>query len=194
MPIWEQNNVRIHYEETGSGFPVLLFAPGGMKSSIGSWDVLPWNPIEVLSPHFRVIAMDQRNAGESSAPVTSDDGWHSYTSDHLGLLDSLGIERCHLLGCCIGGPYCLGVMEAAPERVASSVILQPIGSSGKNRDAFYEMFDGWADELKPSMPDVSLEAWQAFRSRMYDGDFVYNVSRDYVSHCETPMLVLMGDD
>jgi hypothetical protein len=29
---------------------------------------------------------------------------------------------------------------------------------------------------------------------MYDGDFVFNVGRDFVRGCETPMLVLMGND
>ena len=38
------------------------------------------------------------------------------------------------------------------------------------------------------------ETWPAFRSRMYDGDFVLSVDRDFVRSCETPMLVLMGDD
>lgn len=190
----EQNGVRIHYEEHGSGFPVLLFAPGGMKSAIPVWERMPWNPIEVLAPHFRVIAMDQRNAGQSSAPISGQDGWHSYTGDHLELLDALGIDRCHVLGCCIGGSYSLGLMQAAPEKVAAGVLLQPIGSSDQNREAFYAMFDQWADELKPSRPEVSTEDWETFRSNMYDGDFVYNVSRDFVSECDIPMLVLKGDD
>ena len=194
MPTFEQNDVRIHYQETGSGFPVLLFAPGGMKSAISVWERMPWNPIETLSPHFRVIAMDQRNAGQSSAPVSEADGWPSYTGDHLGLLDELEIDRCHVLGCCIGGSYSLGLMQAAPEKIAAGVLLQPIGSSNENQEAFYAMFDQWADELMPSMPDVSPHQWRAFRSHMYDTDFVYNVSRDFVRQCNTPMLVLQGDD
>ena len=44
------------------------------------------NVPEALSPHFRVIAMDQRNAGASRAPVSADDGWHTYTRDQLALL------------------------------------------------------------------------------------------------------------
>lgn len=194
MPIFEQNDVCIHYQETGSGFPVLLFAPGGMKSAISVWERMPWNPIEILSPHFRVIAMDQRNAGQSSAPISGADGWPSYTGDHLGLLERLEIDRCHLLGCCIGGSYSLGLMQAAPKKIAAGVLLQPIGSSDENREAFYAMFDEWADELKPSMPDVSPQDWHAFRSHMYDTDFVYNVSRDFVRQCNIPMLILQGND
>lgn len=194
MPSFDRDGVSIRYEECGEGFPVLLFAPGGMRSSIAHWEQTPWNPIRELEGDFRVVAMDQRNAGDSRAPVGRDDGWHVYTADHLALLDHLGIERCHLLGGCIGGSYCLGLMQAAPERVAAAVLQQPIGSSNGNRQAFYEMFDGWAEELARSRPEVPADAWRSFRSHMYDGDFVFNVSRDFVRGCRIPMLVLMGND
>lgn len=193
MPTCSYDDVTLYYEDSGEGFPVLLFAPGGMRSAIEFWYNSPWNPIEALSPHFRVIAMDQRNAGNSTAPVTADDGWHSYTRDHLALMDHLGVSKCHVLGGCIGGPYCFGVMKEAPDRVAAAVLQQTIGYED-NRDAFYQMFDGWADNLKKERDDVTDKVLRQFRSNMYDGDFLFNVDRDFVRHCETPMLVLMGDD
>ena len=194
MAVFERGEVRLHYEIHGDGFPILLFAPGGLRSAIAFWRSAEWDPIEALSPHFRVIAMDQRNAGESTAPVTAADGWHTYTEDHLALLDHLGVERAHLMGGCIGGPYCFGVIEKAPERVASAVLQRSIGSDGTNRERFFGIFDGWADELKGSMPSVSDGAWASFRANMFDRDFVYNVSREFVAACETPLLVLMGTD
>ena len=194
MPSFDRDDVSIHYEEYGQGFPLLLFAPGGMRSSIAHWEQSSWNPIAELAGDFRVIAMDQRNAGRSRAPVAADDGWHVYTADHAALLDRLGIERCQVLGGCIGGSYCLGLMQAAPERVAAAVLQQPIGSSGDNRQAFYQMFDGWAEELEKSHPEVTEAALRSFRSNMYDGDFVFNVSRDFVRGCPNPMLVLLGND
>ena len=194
MPVWERDDLTLHYEEFGRGFPVLLFAPGGMNSTIDFWSRMPWNPIEVLSEHFRVVAMDQRNAGGSRAPISGDDGWKTYAEDHLALLGELGIERCHVLGCCIGGSYGLGLIEADPERVAGAVLVQPIGQAGENREAFYAMFDQWADALREDRPEVSDADWAAFRSRMYDGDFVFNVSRDFVRGIPHPLLILMGDD
>jgi pimeloyl-ACP methyl ester carboxylesterase len=194
MPSFERKGAEIHYLERGAGFPVLLFAPGGMRSASDFWEASPWNPITELEDGFRVIAMDQRNAGKSTAPIGPDDGWHTYTADHVALLEHLGVERCHLIGGCIGGPYCLGLLNAAPERVASAVLQQPIGFSGDNRQAFYEMFDAWARELAPTHASVTEETWHAFRSRMYDGDFVFNVDREFVRGCRTPMLVLMGND
>lgn len=193
MPTFAKDDVSLYYEVTGEGFPVLLFAPGGMRSAINFWQGGSWNPIEALSPHFQVIAMDQRNAGRSTAPVSGDDGWHTYTRDHIDLLDHLAIERCHVLGGCIGGPYCLGLMAQQPERVAAAVLQQTIGLED-NRQAFYDMFDGWADKLKEERSDISDEDLRQFRSNMYDGDFVFNVDREFVKNCEIPMLVLMGND
>ena len=193
MAIFERDDVRLYYEDHGSGFPVLLFAPGGMRSAASFWESSPFNPIVELAPHFRVIAMDQRNAGSSRAPVSAQDGWHTYTGDHIALLDHLSIEQTHLLGGCIGGPYCLGLMRVAPERVAAAVLQQSIGYDD-NRALFYEMFDTWAQAIADEHPEADTAAWRSFRGNMYDGDFDFNVGREFVQRCQTPMLVLMGDD
>ena len=193
MPHFVNGETDLYYEESGEGFPILLIAPGGMKSTISAWAAAPWNPIEHLQPEFRVIAMDQRNAGRSSAPITANDGWHVYTQDQLSLMDHLGIERFHVAGMCIGGPYCMGLIEAAPERVASAVLFQSIGLDD-NRDAFYAMFDGWTDELKLQRTEVDAAAWQGFRENMYGGDFLFNVSREFVRSVATPLLLMRGND
>lgn len=193
MPHFERNGIDLYFEETGEGFPLLLFAPGGMRSSIEFWDAAPFDPRREFSNEFRVIALDQRNAGKSTAPVTDTDGWHSYTGDHLSLLDHLGIERCHVLGGCIGSSYCLGLAQAAPDRVASAVLQNPIGLHD-NRQAFFEMFDGWAKALRGQRPELDPSAFGSFRESMYGGDFVFSVSRDFVRSCPTPLLVLAGSD
>src|SRR5262245_5561373 len=127
MPSFEHDGTTLYYEEQGEGFPLLLLAPGGMRSTLERWGSAPFDPRKELSGDFRVIAMDQRNAGRSSAPVRGSDGWHVYARDQLALLERLGIERCHLLGGCIGGAFCLGLIAAAPERVSAAVLQQPIG-------------------------------------------------------------------
>jgi pimeloyl-ACP methyl ester carboxylesterase len=193
MPWLERDDVRIYYEEHGQGYPVLLFAPGGMRSSLEFWRRAPWNPIAELASSFRVIAMDQRNAGRSTATVREADGWQSYASDHVALLDQLGIARCALLGGCIGSSFCLGLIEAAEERISAAVLQNPIGLY-ENRDAFYALFDSWAAEQQKQQPDVSAATWSAFRERMYGGDFVFNVSRDFVRRCPVPLLILEGSD
>lgn len=194
MATFERNGARIAYDDHGDGFPILLIAPGGMRSAASFWESTPWNPIEQLADRYRVIAMDQRNAGRSSGPITGDDGWHTYTGDQLALMDDLGIDRFHVMGMCIGGPYAFGLIEAAPDRVVSAVHFQPIGLDD-NREAFYDMFDDWANDLRPQRPEVSDADWRAFRERMYGSDKVlFNTSAETVAACQTPMLVLLGND
>ncbi|MGE0825509.1 MAG: alpha/beta fold hydrolase [Candidatus Binatia bacterium] len=193
MPIFTRGDVKLYYEEHGKGFPLLLIAPGGMRSSVSFWEKTPWNVITQLSPHYRVIAMDQRNAGQSVAPIRRTDSWHVYTEDQLALMDHLGIDRFHVAGMCIGGSYIMGLIQAAPQRVTAAVLFQPIGMLN-NRQAFFEMFDGWAKELQSAHPEADAVAWESFKNSMYGGDFLFNVSREFVSRCTTPLLVLLGND
>jgi pimeloyl-ACP methyl ester carboxylesterase len=194
MPIFERGSVSLNYEEFGSGYPLLLFAPGGMRSSIQFWHESPFDPTRELASDFRVIAMDQRNAGKSRAPLNAADGWHSYAADHIALLDHLKIQSCHVMGGCIGGSYSFGIIQAAPDRVSSAVLQNPIGLSPENRVLFRAMFDGWAQAIKPKHPEIDDAGLREFRERMYGGDFVFNVSRDFVRACKTPILVLAGAD
>jgi pimeloyl-ACP methyl ester carboxylesterase len=194
MATFTRDETSIYYEEHGSGYPVLLFAPGGMRSSISYWAHAPFHPIRELAGQFRIIAIDQRNAGQSRSPVNASDGWHSYASDHAALLDHLGVECCHVLGGCIGGSFGLRLIAAAPARVTAAVLQQPIGLAGANRDAFHSLFDGWAEQLVQSRSDVSPQALAGLKSNLFGGDFVFSVSRDEVRRCPVPLLVLRGDD
>jgi pimeloyl-ACP methyl ester carboxylesterase len=194
VPTFDHGDVHLYYEEQGQGFPILLIAPGGMRSALSYWQGTPWNPIEQLSPNYRVIAMDQRNAGRSTAPLRPTDGWDTYASDQLALLDHLGVDRFHVAGMCIGGSYIMNLIQVAPARVASGVIFQTIGLDN-NREAFYEMFDSWAKELLASHPEVDEDGLEQFKQSMYaSDDFLFTVSKDFVSRCATPLLVLLGND
>jgi pimeloyl-ACP methyl ester carboxylesterase len=63
MPFYERGPVRIHYEEVGSGFPLLLIPGGGLNSALSSWQTAsPFNPMERYKDDFRCICADLRNA------------------------------------------------------------------------------------------------------------------------------------
>ena len=88
-----------------------------------------------------------------------------------------------------------GLIKAIPDRVSAAVLQQPIGLSPKNRELFFQMFDGWADALRKKRPELDAAAFRPFRDRMYgETDFVFNVSRDFVRKVKTPLLVLRGND
>ena len=196
MPTFEHHGATIYYEEFGKGFPILTFAPAGLKSTIAVWSdaSAPINPTTEFAKDFRVIAMDQRNAGgRSRAPITAKDGWHTYTADHIAVLDHLKIDKCHLYGQCIGGSFIMSLIKAQPERVASAVLAQPIGRVGPMKPARAPRFDAWAEGLEDH-PEATEQVLDAFYHNLYDPGFLYSVDREFVSRCQTPCLVLAGND
>jgi pimeloyl-ACP methyl ester carboxylesterase len=195
---YEKGNVRIRYQEVGSGFPLLVTPGGGLNSRISNWPTAVINTMEEFKNDFRIIAMDQRNAtgGESTGPVPVDDPWNAFADDQLGLMDHLGIRQFFFFGNCIGGSFALKLMERAPDRVVAGVLSQPIGHRPENPDVMYDLSrDVWANEFRAKRPDVSMEALEKYFHNLYRvrPDFVYSVSRDFARSCQTPMLVLPDD-
>jgi pimeloyl-ACP methyl ester carboxylesterase len=199
MPTYEKGAVRIHFEEAGSGFPLLLIAGGGLNSTISNFtSSSPFNPIEEFKADYRCIASDLRNAysGQSTGPLEIDRPWDAYTDDHLGLMDHLGIDKFMVLGFCIGGPFIWNLLRRAQNRIVAAVLAQPSGSRPEMRDLFYENnMKGWGPELVKRRPDITMEQVDKFLTRMYrtDPDFVFTVTRDFVRNCQTPVLILPDD-
>jgi pimeloyl-ACP methyl ester carboxylesterase len=197
MSLYEKGSVRIHYEEAGSGFPLLLIAGGGLNSTISGL-TNPFNAIEEFKGDYRCIASDLRNAngGQSSGPLEIDRPWDAHTDDHLGLMDHLGIEKFMVLGFCIGGPFIWNLLRRAPNRVVAAVLAQPSGSRPEQRDLFYNTnMTGWGPELIKRRPEITMEMVEKFLTRMYrtNPDFVFTVTRDFVRGCQTPVLILPDD-
>jgi pimeloyl-ACP methyl ester carboxylesterase len=199
MPTYERGEVRIHYEESGSGFPLLLIAGGGLNSRIAYFaDKAPFNPMTELGGEYRCIAMDLRNAngGRSTGPVETERPWDAYTDDQLGLMDHLGIREFLVLGFCIGGPMIWNLLKRAPDRVVAAVLAQPSGFRPEKPNLFYENnIKGWAPGLRANRPQVTAETVDRFLDTMYGSnpDFVFTVTRDFVRRCQTPILVLPDD-
>jgi pimeloyl-ACP methyl ester carboxylesterase len=199
MPTYQRGDVRIHYEEAGSGFPLLVIPGGGLNSTIAGLSAShPFNPLKEFAASHRVIAADLRNAngGQSSGPLEIDRPWDSYTDDHLGLMDHLGIKEFLVLGFCIGGPFIWNLIQRAPRRVVAAVLTQPSGYRPELPNLFYENnIKGWGPGLCAARPDIKIEQVSDFLTNMYTkrADFVFSVSRDFVRACQTPILVLPDD-
>jgi pimeloyl-ACP methyl ester carboxylesterase len=196
---YQKGNVRIRYEETGSGFPLLLIAGGGLNGSTiaGIRGGNPFNTIEAFKGEFRCIYADLRNAaGESSGPVEIDRPWDSYTDDHIGLMDHLGIDKFMGLGFCIAGPFIWNLIKRAPSRIVAAVPAQPVGFRPELPNALYEsQKTAWAAPLVKRRPEITDAMTDQFLSKMFrsNPDFVFTVTREFVKSCQTPVLVLPDD-
>jgi len=199
MPFYEKGSVRIHYEEAGSGVPMLIIPGGGLNSTISFLSgSAPFNPLEEFKNEYRCITMDLRNAngGQSSGPLEIDRPWDAYADDQLGLMDHLGIREFMVMGFCIGGPFIWNMLKRAPERVVAAVLAQPSGSRPEMRDLFYNNnMKGWGPGLCERRPEITMAMVDAFLKKMYlsNPDFVFTVTREFVRTCQTPILVLPDD-
>ena len=111
-------------------------------------------------------------------------------------MDHLGIREFMVLGCCIGGPFVLKLMERAPRRVIAGVLCQPVGHRPEDPDVMHRSgHDVWAPELIAKRPEISMAQVDAYLHDLYRvyPDFVYSVTREFVRGCQTPMLVMPDD-
>lgn len=109
-------DIRMWVELAGNGPPVLLLHGG--TTSTATWSA----QVPALASRFLVIAPDLRGHGRTS---DSDEPlrYELLARDVVALLDSLRIDRAHLVGWSMGGATALAVALAAPERVASLVLI-----------------------------------------------------------------------
>ena len=193
MPFYEKGNVRIRYEEAGSGFPLFIIYGGGLNSKV-TYANGPFDAMAEFKSEYRCIAMDLRNAndGQSTGPLDFDSPWDAHTGDQLGLLDHLGVEKFLVMGFCIGNPLIWNIQKRAPGRIVASVHAQPSGVDPNYPDYFIKNnLAKWAPGVIASRPDINMEMIQRYLNKMYGGvDFVLTVTRDFVRACQTPMLVL----
>lgn len=188
-----RNGTTLYFEEFGSGYPMLLIAPGGLNSTIEMWQRASIDPIACFSDDFRLIAMDQRNAGRSKGPLPNDP-WRELAEDQLAICDHLGLEQVHLFGCCIGGPYVLRFAHDYPDRVRAVVAEQPMGLDSANQPGWIERSREWARELAAQRADIAPEDAISFVERMWSRDFVVSLERHELEQIQAPLAVLPGVD
>jgi len=196
---YEKGPVRIHFVESGSGYPLLLIPGGGLNSSISFFTGnSPFNPLEEFKGEYRCIAADLRNAntGQSSGPLDIDRPWDSHTDDQLALMNHLGVDKFVVMGFCIGGPFIWNLLKRAPDRVAAAVLAQPVGFRPEMPTLLYDgSMKGWGPDLVKRRSDITMDMIEKYLTRLYKNpaDFVFTVTRDFVRNCQTPVLVMPDD-
>jgi pimeloyl-ACP methyl ester carboxylesterase len=195
---YEKGSVRIHYEDTGSGYPLLIIPGGGLNSVAAGLRTSPFDPMKEFKGEYRCIAADLRNAviGQSTGPLEVDRPWDSHTDDQIGLMDHLGINKFVVMGFCIGGPFIWNLLKRAPDRIVAAVLAQPVGFRPEMPTVLYDgSLTGWGPDLMLKRKDITRDMIEKYLTKMYrtNPDFVLTVTRDFVRSCQTPVLILPDD-
>jgi pimeloyl-ACP methyl ester carboxylesterase len=132
MPIAVIDGIATRYEVTGSGPPLLMYAPAGFEASLEKWKTqgvyARIKLLEHLPEQYTCITFDRRECGQSGGRVQRI-GWGDYAAQGKGLLEHLKFARAHIMGGCMGccPVAAFGVLH--PEMVISMVLYWPVGGA-----------------------------------------------------------------
>lgn len=129
LPNGREPLLRMHDVKTGRGHistmtmgqgrdMVLIHGLGATKASF-------YDTAAKLSRSYRVHAIDLPGFGSSSKPATASYNAGFFADAVIDALDSMGIERTHLVGNSLGGRVSLEIAMRAPDRVRSLGLLCP---------------------------------------------------------------------
>jgi pimeloyl-ACP methyl ester carboxylesterase len=126
------DGITTRYEVTGSGPPLLMYAPGGFNATVEAWSTqgiyAKLKLLDHLPKTYSCIAFDRRECGQSGGRIERVT-WAHYVAQGKGLLDHLKIERAHLMGGCMGCCPVLTFAVAYPQATLSMVLYWPVGGA-----------------------------------------------------------------
>lgn len=119
------NGIRTNYLEAGKGDEdvVLIHGSGPGVTSYANWRLV----LPVLGEDFHVVAPDMVGFGYSERPEDVDYGLDTWAKQTVGLMDTLGIQKAHLVGNSFGGAIALRIASEQPERVDKLVLMGSMG-------------------------------------------------------------------
>ncbi|AZB10676.1 alpha/beta hydrolase [Chryseobacterium sp. G0162] len=120
MPIITVNNKQVHIQELNKGAEQTVVLIHGMFSNLS---IYYFNIAPILAKHFHVVMYDLKSHGMSERFL---DGYDldNMSSDLIGLMDHLQLEKVHLTGYSFGGLIALKTALTYPERVNQLVVME----------------------------------------------------------------------
>ena len=151
MPYATATEVRLYYEEVGSGTPILF-------SHEFAGDYRNWEPqMRFLSRRHRCISYSARGYKPSDVPKDwKDYSYKHWSSDAVAVLDHLKIDKAHVVGLSMGGYTVIQVGLDYPGRVLSVTAAGAgSGSERARTDEFRKHSKMMADEfITKGSPEV----------------------------------------
>ncbi len=154
MPTVVSNGIRIHYEEQGSGDPLILIMGLGAPGS--RWK----DHAAFYEKHFRCILVDNRGAGESDRPLGP------YTTktmadDTAGLMLALGLENASIAGISMGSAIAQELALSYPKKVRRLVLVSSWSRCDKYTQTVFEHFKKMRELASPADFTQLLQLWIA---------------------------------
>jgi pimeloyl-ACP methyl ester carboxylesterase len=192
MPDLTINGYKHHYEEVGSGEP-MIFIAGTRFDSAKDWV----GYMERNAKGFRVIMPDLR--GMAGSEHTTDVKGEDWVSDLAALLDELGVDSLHVAGETLGTRVVTRFAFEHPERVKTLVLNGAIAFSYAEGDAersaqTADMPQDRLDSMKYHHGDDALAVNEFYLSLHAQAGFhAYYDLRKIASQVQAPTLLLRGD-
>lgn len=154
MPYASSDGVKLYFEETGTGTPIIFVHE--FAADWRSWEA----QVRHFGRHYRCIAYSAR--GYTGSDVPTDQSLYSYEhfADDIGVvLDHLGIDRAYVVGLSMGAYAALQFGLRAPERVLG-LVLAGVGSGSPpdQRAAFMEQTAKLADLVEAKGAEGLVDA------------------------------------
>jgi pimeloyl-ACP methyl ester carboxylesterase len=212
MPFTENDGVRLHWDEQGSGTPILLVM--GHRYSSRMW----YPAIAALAAEHRVVWFDNRGTGESG--TTPKVTLPQLAADAFAVMDAAGVDHAHIYGVSMGGVIVQEMVFQQPGRVRSLIV----GCSGAltadkprmpaiMRVLYYlppallkllaprgRVNHGYGSAAAPEAvaADRAIEAKDRFSVKgvvaQAEAISNYSVTREAIAGLTLPALVLHGDE
>lgn len=143
-----KENVAIHYNTKGSGYPIILLH--GVFQDMDVFEPL----IKKLSKNYQVISIDLRGHGLSDTP--HDSRVDDYISDIQQLLNALFINSAYVIGLELGATIATGLTYKNPDLINGVVLINPTDDHSTFPDN--RIYDRHADEIR-TMSDEDKEKY-----------------------------------
>lgn len=154
MPDLITNGITIHYEERGSGDPLILIMGLGAPGS--RWE----DHASCYEQHFRCILIDNRGAGGSDKPQ-GPYSTHTMAEDVAGLMQTLGIENARVAGISMGSAIAQELALSYPERVHSLVLISSWSRCDRYTQGVFEQFKKMRSLASPADFTQLIQLWIA---------------------------------
>lgn len=152
MPIVQTNGINMHYEERGTGEPLILIMGLGADGSV--WE----DHVKAYEKHFRCILIDNRGSGRTDKP----DGPYStrmMAEDTAGLMKALKINVAHVSGISMGSAIAQELAILYPESVKSLILNCSWDQCDHYTNRVFETFKALVATSDPVTFTRNLQLW-----------------------------------